>query len=523
MMKQMVDDLDLSSGVLRADRPPTLWGVTPDQLHNLYWRSQGLEVVRVGQSTPIRGDRFGYLLLDDRHCVVFAIERLPRNRRRVVRVVVSADKAEDCRDLLVRKDEWVGFERIYPAQRLRKVLVVVTGNRGLAETWRTSGSAETGMQRLASQGRVATHAIDGGFAVDRSRPHWESDLVKRLVDDWESPDEAFEGLSHNSSGLVWGPSGFDVPPSARIFGRAWIGVGRRVVEGARLIGPAILWDDPRKPSPPVLIRSGEIERVGKRRPLFGGSISVPVSRAKTSGVRTSAKRVFDIAFAVAALVVTLPLFPLIMLAIYLEDGRPFFFSQRRETCGGREFHVLKFRTMCRGAERMRSSLEDEDIADGPQLFVPRDPRLTKVGLILRALQIDEWPQFFHVLRGDMSIVGPRPLAFEENQWCPAWREVRLSVRPGITGLWQVMRTRRSGLDFLEWIKYDIEYVEHQSLWLDLRIIWATVALVLRGPLHRDSLRLAGTEPAASTSKESWEEPMEAAAAHGGARTGPAVR
>ena len=111
------------------------------------------------------------------------------------------------------------------------------------------------------------------------------------------------------------------------------------------------------------------------------------------------------------------------------------------------------------------------------------PRLLGVGKFIRKTYVDELPQFFNVLLGQMSIVGPRPSPHRENQYCPPWREARLSVRPGITGLWQVRRTRRRGMDFQEWIKYDIEYVENMSWRLDLAIIWETICVVVRGVLR----------------------------------------
>lgn len=114
------------------------------------------------------------------------------------------------------------------------------------------------------------------------------------------------------------------------------------------------------------------------------------------------------------------------------------------------------------------------MADGPQFFMEHDPRLTRIGRFLRMSNLDELPQFFNVLVGHMSIVGPRPSPRSENQYCPPWREARLSVRPGITGLWQVKRSRVQGLDFQEWIRYDIEYVENMSWRLDLWIIAQTV-------------------------------------------------
>jgi lipopolysaccharide/colanic/teichoic acid biosynthesis glycosyltransferase len=169
-----------------------------------------------------------------------------------------------------------------------------------------------------------------------------------------------------------------------------------------------------------------------------------------------------------------------MLAIYIEDGRPFFFGHKRETTGGREFVCWKFRSMRNDAEQIKVELEQQNRADGPQFFIEDDPRLTRVGNIIRRLNIDELPQFFNVLLGHMAIVGPRPSPFRENQFCPGWREARLSVRPGITGLWQVRRSRLTGLDFQEWIRYDIEYVEKGNWTMDLWIIGQTILVLVRG-------------------------------------------
>jgi lipopolysaccharide/colanic/teichoic acid biosynthesis glycosyltransferase len=136
--------------------------------------------------------------------------------------------------------------------------------------------------------------------------------------------------------------------------------------------------------------------------------------------------------------------------------------------------------MRKDAEQIKARIARQNQADGPQFFIENDPRLTRVGRFIRKTNLDELPQFFNVLLGHMAIVGPRPSPRDENQFCPPWREARLSVRPGITGLWQVNRTRIRGTDFQEWIKYDIEYVENQSWLLDIRIVWKTIVVLMRG-------------------------------------------
>ena len=134
--------------------------------------------------------------------------------------------------------------------------------------------------------------------------------------------------------------------------------------------------------------------------------------------------------------------------------------------------------MRRDAEAMVEQLRALNQADGPQVFIEDDPRVTRVGRFLRASQLDELPQLFNVLLGQMSLVGPRPSPDRENQICPAWREMRLSVRPGITGLWQVRRTREDGLDFQEWVRFDLEYIRKASFLLDCRIIFETIRVSL---------------------------------------------
>jgi len=197
-------------------------------------------------------------------------------------------------------------------------------------------------------------------------------------------------------------------------------------------------------------------------------------------LRRVTKRLFDMGFSAGVLAATAPLYPVVMLLILLEDGRPFFFAHTRQTIHGRNFPCLKFRTMRRDAEAMKADLAEANQADGPQFFIEDDPRLLRIGKLLRKFQVDELPQFLNVLAGHMSVVGPRPSPDKENQFCPAWREARLSVRPGVTGLWQVRRTREPQTDFQEWIRYDLEYVQHESWRLDLWIVWQTILKVVRG-------------------------------------------
>ncbi|MCZ6837585.1 MAG: sugar transferase, partial [Planctomycetota bacterium] len=190
------------------------------------------------------------------------------------------------------------------------------------------------------------------------------------------------------------------------------------------------------------------------------------------------ERLFNLGASFLLLMLTLPLYPILMLIIWLEDGRPFFFAHERQMKGGKFFRCYKFRTMCRDAEKLKGSLQGINNADGPQFHIPIDPRLTRCGRWMRRFHLDELPQFFNVLKGEMNLVGPRPSPENENQCCPAWREIRLSVRPGITGLWQVCRTRKPHLDFQEWIRYDIEYVRHRSMKLDQWILWRTIRVLL---------------------------------------------
>jgi len=172
-------------------------------------------------------------------------------------------------------------------------------------------------------------------------------------------------------------------------------------------------------------------------------------------------------------VLFLPVLPLLALAVKISSPGPVFFRHRRQGLHGEAFDCIKFRTMRAGADQIQDKLRFVCEVDGPQFKMADDPRITSVGRFLRETYLDEIPQFFNVLRGQMSVVGPRPSPESENTLCAFWRDARLSVRPGITGLWQVCRTRESMKDFQEWIHYDTCYVRELSARLDLWICWRT--------------------------------------------------
>jgi lipopolysaccharide/colanic/teichoic acid biosynthesis glycosyltransferase len=186
------------------------------------------------------------------------------------------------------------------------------------------------------------------------------------------------------------------------------------------------------------------------------------------------KRVLDAAIAGLSLLLLAPVMLAIALMIALQADGPMFYGDEREGLEGRAFRCWKFRTMTDRAAAVQQDLNGLDQVDGPHFKVARDPRVTSLGRLLRASNLDELPQLWNVLLGEMSLVGPRPSPFRENQICVPWREARISVRPGITGLWQVCRHDRTSADFHQWIEYDVLYVQHVSFLLDLKIVAGTI-------------------------------------------------
>jgi exopolysaccharide biosynthesis polyprenyl glycosylphosphotransferase len=194
--------------------------------------------------------------------------------------------------------------------------------------------------------------------------------------------------------------------------------------------------------------------------------------------KQAGKRVFDLVVTTAATLALLPLFAFIAILIKLESRGPVFHVSRRYGRGGRIFHMYKFRSMEKDAHKKLLELKNQNEVDGPIFKIRNDPRITRIGKFLRKYSLDELPQLFNVVIGDMSLVGPRPLPIDQIEKEDLRQLQRLEVRPGITGLWQIRG--RSDLSFQRLVKWDVWYINNWSLWLDLRILFQTVPVVLYG-------------------------------------------
>jgi exopolysaccharide biosynthesis polyprenyl glycosylphosphotransferase len=197
-----------------------------------------------------------------------------------------------------------------------------------------------------------------------------------------------------------------------------------------------------------------------------------------TGARQAVKSLFDRLAAASALLLLAPVFLAVAVAVKVGDRGPVFFRQVRVGRNGRPFHVCKFRTMVTDAEQQKALLEARNEGNGVLFKIKDDPRITKVGSILRRYSLDELPQLFNVLLGQMSLVGPRPALPEEAAKYGDEVRRRLAVRPGITGLWQV--SGRSDLPWEEAVRLDLRYVENWSFALDLQILWKTISVIFKG-------------------------------------------
>jgi lipopolysaccharide/colanic/teichoic acid biosynthesis glycosyltransferase len=253
-----------------------------------------------------------------------------------------------------------------------------------------------------------------------------------------------------------------------IVAQSIVAAGCVIPPGGRVHHRTVFEDIPTNPAAGTARRrrAGELVRLAQEEPAE--DLAQPRSRYMVF------KRVAETLAAALVLVLISPVMLLIAIAIAIDSKGPIFYGHEREGLAGRVFRCLKFRSMQVGAQALERELHAQSLVDGPQFKLKKDPRVTRVGRLLRFTNLDEIPQLINVVRGEMALIGPRPSPFNENQLCVPWRQGRLSVRPGITGLWQVCRHDRSEGDFHQWIEYDLLYVRHMSLMLDLRILLATL-------------------------------------------------
>jgi lipopolysaccharide/colanic/teichoic acid biosynthesis glycosyltransferase/NDP-sugar pyrophosphorylase family protein len=362
--------------------------------------------------------------------------------------------------------------------------------------------------------------------ISLSRPQHLLDTERFLLGNGHfSANTAFSGLKHltQQQGMharapgIWVAEDAQISPSAQLKGPVIIGSQTIIEDKAKVLGPAVigkgcrvgkgagvressLWDGAyvaqgaRVAGSMVTFnarvpRGKTVERnVVLKQGFSAGLVSLIddcASRQKrvlslflTTREKLRVwlfrilKRFVDIMAALAGIVCCFPLFVIIAAAIKLDSRGPILFRQLRCGKGGREFRMFKFRTMHDRSEELQDSLLHLNEVEGPVFKIENDPRTTKIGRFLRRTSLDELPQLANIFRGEMSLVGPRPLAAKEMDGCSLWKNARTSVRPGLTGLWQI--NARHSPAFIEWIKHDLFYVKYQSFSLDTRILWRTL-------------------------------------------------
>jgi len=222
----------------------------------------------------------------------------------------------------------------------------------------------------------------------------------------------------------------------------------------------------------------DVKKLKPHLSLFSHLPFISYQNSPDNYLALKVKAAFDFLFSLFALIVTFPVLAIIAIAIKLDDGGPVFFKQERVGLNGRHFYCFKFRTMVVNAEALKAQLMGQNEQEGPVFKITMDPRVTRIGRFLRKTSLDELPQFINVIRGDMSVVGPRPPLPSEVEKYERWQIRRLSMKPGITCIWQV--SGRNNIPFREWMKLDMEYIDNWSLKLDLILILKTIKVMLTG-------------------------------------------
>lgn len=327
------------------------------------------------------------------------------------------------------------------------------------------------------------------------------------------------GLTEISDG-VWAGENISISPKAYMAGPILIGRNCTISDDVQIIGPAVIGDNctigkRARIRESITLNDFDMDEnasvkycvVGRGVKIFSGDafsnkilvdnlkvadVNLIPSRYEFNGVIESVglkmggykyaaflglKRLLDIIASLFFLAVFSPVMLALALAVKLDSDGPAVFRQRRCGKDGVDFEMLKFRTMVKDAHSQQKKLVDQKNVDGPMFKLLNDPRITRIGQFLRKTSLDELPQLLNVLKGEMSLVGPRPLVMDEMKFSPSWRSIRLKVKPGITGLWQVQG--RSEASFHDWIRHDVYYVQNQSLWLDIKILLKTIGVVFR--------------------------------------------
>ena len=201
------------------------------------------------------------------------------------------------------------------------------------------------------------------------------------------------------------------------------------------------------------------------------SLEIQVINKENRLMYDASKRLMDILLSFLGLIIVSPIMLIVAILIKLESSGPVIFSQKRVGLNGKEFNMLKFRSMVQNAEELKERLRKQNEMSGPMFKIKEDPRVTKVGRFIRKTSIDELPQLINILKGEMSLVGPRPSLPKEVAKFEPWMLERLKVKPGLTCYWQV--SGRNNIDFEDWMKLDIKYVKDRNLVLDIKLIFKT--------------------------------------------------
>lgn len=401
---------------------------------------------------PVAAGEYAHLLLVFLPTWIFAADRLGIHRL----PIVTGEKLEIVRRVILTQ-AWglasIGLILTFAQVSLNRALILVFLALSTAMLLVLKAAQAPWLERRRGQARMlvigdATPEMAGELARLRGR------AVERWTgDDPEKLDARFRAGAVDEVVLV----GRLAPDRLLAY------VGACAEAGVPVLLPVPL--EPQSlPLPPP-----DVETVGS-------SDYVVYQPRKLEASVLAAKALVDRVLAALLIVLFSPIMLLVALAVRMGIGSPVLFVQRRGGLYGHPFPMLKFRTMRNGAEQERAALEARNEMDGPVFKMRDDPRVTPLGRILRRASLDELPQLFNVLAGHMSIVGPRPLPVEETAALTGRHRRRLSIRPGITCLWQV--SGRSDLTFAEWMALDLEYVDHWTLWLDLAILLRTVPAIV---------------------------------------------